>query len=644
MGISDHPLAGASDAARGLTIAWLALGCASLGVSAVCAIVLVAARSPYLAGIIPHVNLFGPALVLHVVLSAVIWLLAYAGAFASAASLGQYAALRRWLYSGAAAGVATVIVSPVAGGTALLVNYVPVLDNALFFGGLALFATSLCGTALLTFLERPGDGSRAAVRTLVLWALSPLAAVLMALAWSAATGLPDESPAAYYEALFWGAGHVLQFVHGALMIIAWLALARACGMRVPLTPRAAVALLGIAVAPVLAAPVIHGLYPAGSPAFFRAYTHLMEYGTGLVAIPLAAMLAWSCLRSWRAASSARALLLLSTLLFLSGAVLGLLIRSESALVPAHYHGTIGAVTLAYMGLATHALGVMGRRHESRGGLRWALLYGGGLALVVAGLAWSGFNELPRKMPWAHASGAAAYAAMTLICIGGAAAIAGAGGYAMRTLSGLAAAAQLGILRTRDVRVRAIGATTAAVLIGGIVLGHWGSEADSGASRAVEPDPRLQPREHADARRRAEVAERFHQAVVMLHARQYEHAVTALHRVLELAPRMPEAHVDMGYALIGLQRYGAARDFFEGALALRPAQHNAYYGLAVALEGLDDVAGAVGAMRTYVHLAKPDDAYLRKAQAALWEWDSRLAEQRTALAAAQPRRVSRRDVP
>ena len=108
---------------------------------------------------------------------------------------------------------------------------------------------------------------------------------------------------------------------------------------------------------------------------------------------------------------------------------------------------------------------------------------------------------------------------------------------------------------------------------------------------------------------------------MLHAGQHELAVTALHEVLRLAPKMPEAHVNMGYALLGLQRYGAAHDFFITATELRPTQANAYYGLAVALEGLHDLEGALGAMRSFIHLTSADDPYLRKARAALWEWES-----------------------
>ncbi|KAF0192443.1 MAG: hypothetical protein FD165_1068 [Gammaproteobacteria bacterium] len=137
------------------------------------------------------------------------------------------------------------------------------------------------------------------------------------------------------------------------------------------------------------------------------------------------------------------------------------------------------------------------------------------------------------------------------------------------------------------------------------------------------DAKLDPAGHASQLAQHEIDTRFLQAVAMLHAKQYDNAITALHRVLLLAPRMPEAHVNMGFALIGAQRYDAARDFFQTAIDLRPYQANAYWGLAVALEQLADLEGALGAMRAYIHLAKPDDPYVRKARSALWEWESTL---------------------
>ena len=153
-----------------------------------------------------------------------------------------------------------------------------------------------------------------------------------------------------------------------------------------------------------------------------------------------------------------------------------------------------------------------------------------------------------------------------------------------------------------------------------------------AAAAEEPaDPRREPAAHAGQAREREVQARFQQGVSMLHAKRYELAVTALHRVLELAPTLVEAHVNMGYALIGAERPRAAADFFLSAIELRPRQANAYYGLGLALEALEDYPGALGAMRTFIHLSDPADPYVRKARSALWEWQSRLD---AALAAAE----------
>lgn len=132
--------------------------------------------------------------------------------------------------------------------------------------------------------------------------------------------------------------------------------------------------------------------------------------------------------------------------------------------------------------------------------------------------------------------------------------------------------------------------------------------------------------HASAQREREVRERFDQAVVMLHARQYEHAVTALGRVVELAPRLPEAQVNLGFAWLGLHDGPRAQRAFEAAIDLRPAQANAYYGLAMALEQRGELQTALGAMRSYLHLSRADDSHRARARAALWEWEQRLGRQ------------------
>jgi tetratricopeptide (TPR) repeat protein len=177
--------------------------------------------------------------------------------------------------------------------------------------------------------------------------------------------------------------------------------------------------------------------------------------------------------------------------------------------------------------------------------------------------------------------------------------------------------------------------TTIALIGGLGMAFWwldaGREAaianaltsepaspveEPAGERAVvsEAEPLTQQGAHGEA-----MARRFRQGVLMLHAREYEHAAVAFQQVLDLQPRLPEAQVNMGFALLGLGRVDLARDFFRVALDLRPTQRNAYYGLAESLEALGDRPGAIGAMRTFVHLSPADAPFVRKARSALWEW-------------------------
>ncbi len=147
-----------------------------------------------------------------------------------------------------------------------------------------------------------------------------------------------------------------------------------------------------------------------------------------------------------------------------------------------------------------------------------------------------------------------------------------------------------------------------------------------APPSVMPAPSVNatpPPKGPSTERERRITERFQQAVAMLHAKRYDYAITALDAVLGMSPDMPEAYVNMGYAFIGLKEYGPASKAFERAIDLRLNQYNAYYGLAVALEGLNEYEAALGAMRSYIHLAPPNDPYITKARAAVWEWEAQL---------------------
>ncbi|MCG7882900.1 MAG: tetratricopeptide repeat protein [Candidatus Thiodiazotropha endolucinida] len=129
------------------------------------------------------------------------------------------------------------------------------------------------------------------------------------------------------------------------------------------------------------------------------------------------------------------------------------------------------------------------------------------------------------------------------------------------------------------------------------------------------------RETPQAMEQSPLDDLFLNAVGLLHTRHFEPAVHSFNRLVELAPWMPEAEVNLAYALMGMGQYAEAQHHFNHALVLNDRQLNAYYGLAISLEQQGDLDSALGAMRVYVHLAADDDPYRRKAWAAIWEWEN-----------------------
>ena len=181
-----------------------------------------------------------------------------------------------------------------------------------------------------------------------------------------------------------------------------------------------------------------------------------------------------------------------------------------------------------------------------------------------------------------------------------------------------------MIRRRDRRAALIALTALLVAAGGFAIDRYGS-----SGRATVTAPGAQAGQAGPVLASDEAAQLAHQyfqqSVVMLRAEQYEYAMTALHEVLKIYPRLPEAHANMGYALIGLGQFDAATDFFQTATDLRPALHTAYYGLAIAEDGRGDRRAALAAMQAYAHLAAPDDPHLERAQLAMRNWESELPE-------------------
>src|SRR5690606_24593403 len=101
---------------------------------------------------------------------------------------------------------------------------------------------------------------------------------------------------------------------------------------------------------------------------------------------------------WKLQSPLKSALFSSMLLFLAGGILAFMIRGVNVVIPAHYHGSIVGVTLAFMGLAYALLPRLGYGVVEGRMARWQpYVYGGGQLIHIIGLAWSGGYGVQRKV-------------------------------------------------------------------------------------------------------------------------------------------------------------------------------------------------------------------------------------------------------
>ena len=126
----------------------------------------------------------------------------------------------------------------------------------------------------------------------------------------------------------------------------------------------------------------------------------MQFGGGLAVLPMALMIVLALLKSAKADVDVRAernALLFSIILFGAGGIIGFMIHGSNVTVPAHYHGSIVAVTLAYMGVTYHILPYLGfAKPVGKMVSLQPVIYGVGQLMHVLGLAWSGGYGVQRK--------------------------------------------------------------------------------------------------------------------------------------------------------------------------------------------------------------------------------------------------------
>lgn len=389
---------------------WLMIGVWSLALAGFFALVPLIARTPGFCDMPFFIKLFRKALVVHVDLSVLVWFLSIACMFWSLL-VGNSRSLMPYLSEAAqicfVAGMIFISVSPFdTKGEGVMSNYVPVITSPLFFFGLSLL---LCGVGLMLvrlFTSRVASDVFAPPLRFAVFSSGIIAVfAIFAFVWSFKLLPPQIDGQQYYEIGFWGGGHVLQFVHIQILLMCWLWLASVLKPDFSLSKKMLYGLFSIGLVAALATPLPYFLFEVTSSQYRAFFTNGMIAAGGIAPALLALFIIpvlWK-MRGERKGKN-RALwasLLMSVLLFVYGGVLAGMIRGQNVIIPAHYHGSIVGITLAFMGISYLLLPRF--EYKNVAGMRLAfwqpLVYGFGQLLHISGLAYSGgYGGLQRKTP------------------------------------------------------------------------------------------------------------------------------------------------------------------------------------------------------------------------------------------------------
>jgi hypothetical protein len=396
---------------RAILWGWALLAVLSLAFAGLALIVPVLSKMPFLEGAAAWPEqFFQKGLVAHVVLSFVVWYLAVLGFMAQLTpdTSGASENLPLDALGLALAAIGTVLIlvpSVTQRGEPTLNNYIPAIIDPLFYTGLGCLAGGVLipVTGMLAKLFRKAAGAADDGMALVSAGLIYIAALAaFVLAYIQLSSIQTGGAGvdfAYNETLFWGGGHILQFLNVALLILALNLLSRSGlgeTLTAPVFLNTAMAVLFLGAAAGLA---FYGAFPAGGDSHTIAFTNL-QY---LMVVPALAVAAGALKArgQWAGADYSRPdilALVLAVAVFAVGGALGFFVNGADTRTPAHYHGVIGGINLAFYGLFySWFLPALGRAcHYPRLVRGQLILYAIGQILFIGGLFMAGSMGAARK--------------------------------------------------------------------------------------------------------------------------------------------------------------------------------------------------------------------------------------------------------
>ncbi len=284
-------------------------------------------------------------------------------------------------------------------GDPVLTEFVPVVVEPAFLSGLTLFMVGVVVTtgcfiyavtrAEITRMALAPYGMLCTAAMMVATGLAGVATITRLFGDWFAFQLAWRTPHILFQAIFWGPAHLIQFAVIGAMVVSWILLLPRPGLgtRAEFWIRIAFVIQLVFTAVTLF--ILYAVDPLALPKM-TTLNILISDAQALPVLFIAVLILPVALRGgWGPGSSG---LLLSLLLFVDGLAIALvgIRQSNPAWVPSHYQAMVpGAVLIAFMGVTTELIPLLGRRLPSRllaTVQTWA--YGTGILVVSLAMLWA----------------------------------------------------------------------------------------------------------------------------------------------------------------------------------------------------------------------------------------------------------------
>ncbi|WFW29779.1 MAG: cbb3-type cytochrome c oxidase subunit I [Wolbachia endosymbiont of Menacanthus eurysternus] len=373
---------------------WIYLATCAIACSGLLSIIVIFLRLPFISSLIlSSQNIFDNALVIHVNLSILVWMCSVI----SLLFIINLQNTNNWfnfLLILSIFSAFLIFVSAFFSDTEIIKsNYIPISQNKLFLFGLGLFIISTFINIILSYISNKHVSYFSIGQTgLIITFISSLLCFILAYR-NMPPDLYYSNKNSFYEYLFWGGGHLLQFVFVQGMFLVYLIILDS-NINLVLNKKTVILLLFTNVILSITGPLIYLIYPIDSIKLMEFFVWHMKIAGAIFICILIILVCFNI----KTILSKENYLLHSFILFTYGCILGTLTIEGNIIIPAHYHGCIVGITIAFMNFIYWLLPKLGCKTIQNSVIKLQIyLYSLGHFLHITSLAWLGGYGTLRKV-------------------------------------------------------------------------------------------------------------------------------------------------------------------------------------------------------------------------------------------------------